>query len=525
MTDPQSTADDRSPRTDAEAGTEPARNDGETGSMRATARTPPPGPRGLPLIDSTLTFVREPLEFLSDLSTYGDVAGYEAFGREFVAVSDPGLVEEVLVSRDDEFWRGEFENEFSDAVAIEGVFFAEGDRWRRQRVLLQNAFTPARIQSYADDMVDETTRLVERWSDGDVVDLREASSTLTLRALTRSLFDLEFGDDRAERVRRWVHAMGVYNDTEFFGVRAVLPTWLPSGAEREYRRATADVEALVEGLVADRRQSGTDGDDLLSLLATGAYPDGSRPSAEEITDQLLLFLLAGHETTATALTYACWLLAGDDADVDVDADIDADADAGADFDVDVDGGADADADFDTASVRSQLEREVDAVCGDRNPTFTDLPELSVTEAVSREALRLYPPLPFLQREPHESTAVGGYRIDPGTTVQLNMYGIHRDDRWWSEPDAFRPARWLSADEDGRPVLDARTDTNRPEYAYFPFGGGPRHCIGMRFAMTELQLSLATLVQHADFDRITESIDPSFKVSLDPGPVEMRVRKR
>ncbi|ELY50078.1 cytochrome P450 [Natronorubrum bangense] len=497
MNERRTTADDREPTTDAE---------GKTGPTRAAVGTPPPGPRGLPVINSTLGFARDPLEFLSSIREYGDVAHYEAFGREFVVVSDPGLVETVLVARDDEFWRGEFEHEFSEVLDVEGLFFAEGERWRNQRLLLQNAFTPARIQSYADDMVDETVRLVEDWSDGEVVDVREAMSTLTLRALTRSLFDLEykeprfsepnrgshprsFGGDRADCVQRWVQAMGAYSDSEFFGIRAVLPTWLPSRAEREYRRATADVEALVEEMVAERRRSDAAGGDLLSLLATGEYPNGSRPTAEEITGQLQLFLLAGHETTATVLTYACWLLAA--ADVE--------------------------------DVRSRLEQEVTTVCGDRDPTFADLPDLAITEAVGREAMRLYPPLPFLQREPHEATTLAGYRIGPATTVQLNMYGIHRDERWWSEPDAFRPDRWLSNDEDGRSVVADRDD--RPEYAYFPFGGGSRHCIGMRFAMAELQLSLATMVRRVDLERVTESIDPTPRVSLDPGPVEMRVRRR
>ncbi|MDQ2050326.1 cytochrome P450 [Natronolimnohabitans sp. A-GB9] len=488
MTETRTTADDREPTTDEE---------GDTGPTRAAVGTPPPGPRGLPLVDSTLAFARDPLEFLSSIREYGDVARYEAFGHEFVVVSEPGLVEEVLVTRDDEFWRGEFEHEFSEVLDVEGLFFAEGEQWQKQRMLLQNAFTPARIRSYADDMVDETVRLVESWSDGEVVDLREAMSTLTLRALTRTLFALEFENGRADRVRRWVHAMGAYSDSEFFGIRAVLPSWLPSRAEREYRRATADVEALVEELVAERRHSDAVGDDLLSLLATGEYPDGSRPTAEEITDQLQLFLLAGHETTATALTYACWLLAADDAE----------------------------------DVRDRLEREVDAVCGDRDPTFADLPDLAVTEAVGREAMRLFPPLPFLQREPHAETALAGYRIGPGTTVQLNMYAIHRDERWWSEPDTFRPGRWL-AEGDGVDESGDGTDRSvvadpddRPEYAYFPFGGGPRHCIGMRFAMTELKLSLATLVRRVDLERVTESIDPTLKVSLDPGPVKMRVRRR
>ncbi|WP_339105452.1 cytochrome P450 [Haloterrigena salinisoli] len=434
-----------------------------------------PGPRGLPLVGNTISFAREPLAFLEAIREYGDLARYEAFGREFVVVSRPDLVEAVLVSRSDEFWRGSFEHELGEGVGIEGVFFSEGEQWRRQRLLLQNAFTPARIESYAEVMVDETVREVDGWRESTVVDVNERLSTLTLGALTRSLFALPLEGDRADRVRRWVDAMGAYLEADFFGPGAVLPSWLPRRTEREYERATADVEALVGDLLTERRESDGEGDDLLSLLATAEYPDGTRPSADEISDQLLTFLLAGHETTATALTYACWFLAADD------------------------------------EIRERLEREVEAVCGDRDPTFADLPELTVAKAVGREALRLYPPLPFLHREPREPTSLDGVRVAPGTTIQLNMYGIHRDDRWWAAPDSFRPGRWLD-------------DADRPEYASFPFGGGPRHCIGMRFAMTELKLSLATIARRVRFDRVSTSLDPSIEVSLDPGTVEMRVRR-
>ncbi|NUC74122.1 cytochrome P450 [Haloterrigena sp. SYSU A558-1] len=434
-----------------------------------------PGPRGLPLVGNTISFAREPLAFLEAIREYGDLARYEAFGREFVVVSRPDLVEAVLVSRSDEFWRGSFEHELGEGVGIEGVFFSEGEQWRRQRLLLQNAFTPARIESYAEVMVDETVREVDSWPEEEVIDVNERLSALTLGALTRSLFALPLEGDRADRVRRWVDAMGAYLEADFFGPGAVLPSWLPRRTEREYERATADVEALVGELLTERRESDAEGDDLLSLLATAEYPDGTRPSADEISDQLLTFLLAGHETTATALTYACWFLAADD------------------------------------EIRDRLEREVEAVCGDRDPTFADLPELTVAEAVGREALRLYPPLPFLHREPREPTALDGVRVGPGTTIQLNMYGIHRDERWWAAPDSFRPERWLD-------------DADRPEYAAFPFGGGPRHCIGMRFAMTELKLSLATIARRVRLDRVSTSLEPSIEVSLDPGTVEMRVRR-
>ncbi|MWV41849.1 cytochrome P450 [Natrialba sp. INN-245] len=447
-----------------------------------------PGPRGFPLVGNTVSFTRDPVGFLESLGEYGDVVGYEAYGREFVAFCDPELVETVLVSESDAFWRGEFEHEFGEAIDLEGVLFAEGDRWKRQRLLLQSAFTPDRIRSYADDIVEETVHTVRGWDDGQVTDLEETLSTLTLCVLARTLFDLELTDERGAVVRRWVQAMNEYTDREMFGVRALLPSWIPSATEREFDRAATDVGALVDELVAERREAGADGDDLLSLLATAEYPDGSRPSAEEIGDQLKTFLLAGHETTATALTYACWLLAGHE------------------------------------SVWDRLEREIDAVCGDREPTMADLPDLAVTEAVGREAMRLYPPLPFLNREPLEPVDVGGYRLTPGTVVQLPMIAIHRDERWWDDPDAFRPERWLEEGADS--VTDAvLADGDRPEYAYFPFGGGPRHCIGMRFAMTELQLTLATLIRHVELERIGDAIDAGVGVTLEPGTVEMRVRRR
>ncbi|WP_247003557.1 cytochrome P450 [Halosolutus gelatinilyticus] len=471
---------------------------GESRSDDAPAS--PPGPRGLPVIGNTLSFARDPLDFLDSIGEYGDIVGYEAFGRDLVAVFDPAVVEAVLVSRNDEFWRGEFEGEFGDLIGIEGVVFADGECWRRQRRLLQSSFTPDRVRSYAADVVDETAQMADGWADGEVVDVREALSTLTLRVLTRSLFDVEIGGeeprssgtasgprpragDRADLVRAWTDAMRRYIDAELFGARAVLPAWLPSRTKREFDRATADVSDLVDDLVAERRRSGADGDDLLSILATAEYPDGSRLSPEEIRDQLLTFLLAGHETTATALTYTWWLLAGDE------------------------------------DARRDLDRDVEAVCGDRDPTAAELPDLSVAEAACREAMRLYPPFPFVHREPHAACTLGGYRIEPGTTVQLAMSSIHRDDRWWTDPGSFRPERWLDADGS---IADGG---DRPEYAYFPFGGGPRHCLGMRFAMTELKLSLAAMTRRVAFERVTESIDPTVKISLDPGPVELRVRKR
>ncbi|WP_137291196.1 cytochrome P450 [Natronorubrum halophilum] len=465
----------------------------------------PPRRRGLPLIGSTLSIARDPLGYLESASEYGDVVAYEAFGTEFALVFDPDAVESVLVSRSDQFRKGEFETNFGDLIAPGGIAFTEGEQWRRQRRLLQSSFTPDRIRSFAGKMATEAAALVDGWDDGETIVLQDALSTYTLRVLSRTLFDLKreaprssapasgdlpraLEDDRAETVRRAATALDNYASPGRLALGSIVPSWVPDRAEREYEAAMADLEALVADLVAQRRSVDDGGDDLLSLLARAEYPDGSRLSPAEVRDQLVTFLFAGHETTATTLTFACWLLAGDSA------------------------------------VQTALERELEAVCGDREPTFTDCDALVYTEAVVREAMRLYPPVVGLYREPRRGTTLAGYRIPAGTTLQLSVYGIQRDGRWWSAPETFRPERWLTGgDDDSGRTLEPAGD--RPEYAYFPFGGGPRHCLGMRFAMTELQLALATIVHHVEFDRVTETLEPSLGVTLDPGPLEVRVRLR
>ncbi|ELZ21665.1 cytochrome P450 [Haloterrigena salina JCM 13891] len=478
--------------------TRSGRRDGATDGTERPATGGLPRVEGLPLLGSTLSIGRDPLGFVESAREHGDVVGYDAFGTDFALVFDPDAVETVLVSRADEFAKGEFETGFGELIAPDGVAFTEGEQWRRQRQLLQSSFTPARIQSYATGMVVEAGALADRWDDGETVNLRRALSHYTLRVLTRTLFDLEFGDDRAATVRQATEAISAYASPEQHAVQSVLPAWLPTPTEREYEAAMADLESLVTDLIARRRGTDAAGEDLLSLLARAEYPDGARLSPAEVRDQLVTFLFAGHETTATALTFACWLLAGD------------------------------------STVREELERELAAVCDGVDPTVADLEELTYTEAIAREAMRLYPPVVGVYREPQAATTLAGRRIPAGTTLQLSTYGIQRDDRWWDDPAAFRPERWLANEDrtgymdeggDGPEGRSIESDPDRPEYAYFPFGGGPRHCLGMRFAMTELKLALATVARRVAFDRVTDALDPSVGVTLDPGPLEVRVRRR
>jgi cytochrome P450 len=457
----------------------------------------PPKVGGLPLLGSTPTLLRDPLGFGDRLRAHGDVVAYDAFGERFVAVFDPELVETVLVSRSDGFRKGDYETEFASLIAPAGLATVEGERWRRQRRLLQPAFTPAKIRSFAGTMVEDAAAVADGWADGERVDLREAFSSYALSVLARTLLDVDLDAERGRTVREAVDAISTLTTSGW----ALAPDWLPTPADRRYRRTTAELDELVGDLIAERRAAeggSVEGyDDLLATMLDAEFPDGSRMDESTVRDQLVTFLFAGHETSATALTYACWLVAGH------------------------------------PEVRERLDRELASTLGERDPTFADLPDLSYAEAVVREAMRLYPPVYSVFRQPVADTTLGGYAVPESATVQLGTYHVHRDSQWWDAPEEFRPARFVEGGGDGNAAAgggdgggdeDEDATADRPEYAYFPFGGGPRHCIGMRFATMELKLALATLARRVRFERAGR-LDPTPRVVLDPGETPVRVRKR
>lgn len=254
---------------------------------------------------------------------------------------------------------------------------------------------------------------------------------------------------------------------------------MPTRRNRRYLRAIRRLEGVIDDLVEKRRATGLDGDDLLSTLLR-AGEGGEGMSDDQLRDELMTFVLAGHETTTLTLTYALYLLATHPAEMD------------------------------------RLTDEVDDVLGDDPPTADDVPDLELTERVIRESMRLYPPIFALQREPHEDDEIGGYRVPAGSIVVLPQWLVHRDDRWFEDPEAFRPDRWCDEFE-----------ASLPDGAYFPFGLGPRHCIGKRFAMTEAILVLATLAQRVRVEETPETaLELGVQLTLRPtAPVELRVRER
>lgn len=448
-----------------------------TSQSDADSLAAPPGPNGLPLLGTTVSVMRQPFGFYEDIAAYGDVVQYRTLLGTFTALFHPDHVERVLLQEPDRFEQADIAD-FDVGLDPEGLVDVRGDQWHRQRTLMQPAFTMDRIQSYADAMVDVTTDTITEWMDGDTITLEEAFSSLTLRILTRSLFDLNLKSDDADVIAR---TAAVLNEQLAVGnLSVLLPSWVPTPSNRRFKRTYSAFVDRVDDMIAERRRHDDPGDDLLSILLTAQTDDGATLTEKELRDNMLTFLFAGHETTSLGLTYTVMLLAQHD------------------------------------EALERVRAEHQEVIGADDPSFAHVSRLTHTKRVIDEALRLYPPVPILFRQPTEPASFDGYQVGAESIVTLPQFHIHRDERFWDDPKAFDPERWR----------DERA-AERPEYAYFPFGGGPRHCIGMRFARLEMQLVLAVLLRRFDFELVS---DPD--LDFDPGmtlrpaePVRARIHER
>jgi cytochrome P450 len=377
-----------------------------------------------------------------------------------VGVLDPDAIGQVLVEKFEQFRKPDGAGgveELSD-----GLLLTDGEQWQAQRERLQPMFYRERIEAYAETMATYAGAAADEWAaTDDPVDLTEATSRYTLRVLGKTLFGIDT-DEHRRAVRNGAEA--ILERSSQNPVSLDLPDWLPTPSNRRYRRGIDQLEGVVDDLLAERRGD-PDGTDLLSLLVAAADGAEGGPTEDEIRSQLMTFLFAGHETSATVLTWALYELGRKPA------------------------------------VADRLHSEVDAVVDGTCATLADLPDLTYTGQVLDETLRRYPPAAAIFREADEDVTIGGYRVPEDTFVVLPQFHVHTDGRWWDDPEQFDPARW---DDISDPPGD------RPEYSYFPFGGGPRHCIGMRFARMELTLALATIARNC---RITHDHDD---VSIDVG---------
>ena len=431
----------------------------------------PVGPTGLPLVGTSLQYADDPLGFMERTAReFGDVVSVDVYGQEVIQVTDPDAIRRVLVGNAGSYRKPTFgDDEGLAGLLGDGLLTSDGDLWQRQRSALQPAFFGERLDDYATEMVEHAKRTGASWSDGNLVDVHAEMSELTLRIVVETLLGVEL--DGMERVV----ADALMDVGERFrpGPQVFVPEEVPTPRNVRYQRSVQTLERVLREL--RRQHEGRDGDDVLAILLRQREEDAV--DDDLLRDQMMTMLLAGYDTTALTLTYAWWLLA------------------------------------DHPEVERRFHEEVDALDGP--PTADDLADLEVLDRIVTETMRLYPPAYVVYREAEEEDELGGFRIPAGSVVSTPQWVVHHDRRWFDDPWAFRPERWT---DDFRREL--------PDFAYFPFGGGPRKCIGDGFAMREAKLVLATLGQRYELDRVTEAFDLVPLVTLHPdGPVEMTVRRR
>jgi cytochrome P450 len=389
--------------------------------------------------------MRDPLGFLSGCARkYGDVFRLRLLGMELYTISHPDYIEQVLRTNHRNFKKDYFTRQLSGLLG-EGLLTSEGEFWRRQRQLAQPALQLAQVRHYGATMVALTERLLQSWRDAQQRDLHADMMGLALDIVAKTLFDADVAGREAAEVGAALEVAMRYlmSPLTWSGLR----TWLPTPATLRFRRAVRRLDDIIYALIRGRRQTGPRADDLLSRLVAVRDDQGQLMSDRELRDEMMTLFLAGHETTALAMSYTFHLLAHH------------------------------------PQVASRLTAEVDDVLAGRAPAVADVPSLRYTEWVVKEAMRLYPPAWAIGREALGDCEIGGFHVPKGAQLQLVQWIVQRDPRWFDEPEQFRPERW-----------DNDLAKHLRRGAYFPFGDGPRICIGYQFAMLETVLILATITR-------------------------------
>jgi len=405
----------------------------------------PPGPRARYPGEFVVRLASDRLQLFSTMAQAGDVSRIRIGPQPVVQLLHPDDIRRVLVEEQRNFTKGRA-LERTESLLGKGLLTSEDPLHRRQRRLMQPAFHRDRIATYADVMTAHARRMAASWSHGRELDAHAEMMRLTLAIAGRALFDADVEGDAQDVAEVMELSLRMFNYT-------ILPLGIlleraPLSWVRRLRRSRKRMDALIYRIIEQRRRSGAAHDDVMSLLmaAHDGEQDG-RMTDRQLRDEVVTLLMAGHETTANWLTWTWYLLATN------------------------------------PEVERQLHEELDTVLRGRVPSFDDIPRLPMTRAILAESLRIYPPAWALERVAQTDFEAGGYVIRRGTIVIMCQYLVHRDPRWWPEPLRFDPARWTPARE-----------WARPKFAYFPFGGGARMCIGEHFAWTEAMLVLTTLAQ-------------------------------
>ncbi len=443
-----------------------------------------PTESGLPYFGMAFDFLRDPTATFGRIAQqYDDIMRQKFMGGYAYHIKNPDLVRQVLVTNARKFRKADME------VDLMGKFLGQGlvtnnnwDNHKRQRKLAQPAFHMQRIAGYADTIASYTDDMLNEWQSGEVHDISEAMQLLTMYIVSKTLFDLDrdgLGDD-VEKIGEAMDTFQRYTD-DFFGLPVTIPMWVPTRKNREFTAAKTFMDDTLGSMIERRRSENVDKGDLLSMLLMSQDEDGSGMSNRQLLDEVITLFAAGHETTSNALTWTWYLLSQH------------------------------------PDVMQRVQAEVDEVLQGRTPTLADLRDMPYSLMVIKESMRVYPPVYALNgRIANEDVQIGDYLIPEGSYVLVSPWELHHDPRLFADPERFDPERF-----------NAENEPTIPKYAYIPFGGGPRVCIGNSFAMMEAQLILTTMAQRFDFalmpDQVIE-LQPQITLSSKHG-LRMRITER
>ena len=430
----------------------------------------PPGPKGLPIVGVSFDLVRDPLALMQRIAhEYGDIVRLPVLLQSRILLNNPDWIEQALVIQHAKFHKSDFTKRAVERMLGQGLLISEGDFWRRQRRLAQPAFHRARINGYATTMVQIAEAHSQEWHDGDARDMAHEMMALTLDIAVRTLFGTTLPGE-AEQIGQGLTFLMRYSLGRLRSPIRIPRNW-PTPRNRRAQREYDFLDSLVYRIISERRAKGNseEHNDLLQMLMDAMDEDGTQMTPKQLRDETMTLFLAGHETTAQTLAWTWYMLAKN------------------------------------PEAEARLQEELRTVLGGKLPEGADLMRLPYLHAVVNEILRLYPPAYIVARTSIEGCQIGGYDFPAGTTFLMSQWVTHRDPRYFEDPEAFRPERWL----------DGLAD-RLPAGAYFPFGDGPRRCIGQGFAMLEAGLVIATLAQRFRFELVPgHDVVPEPLVTLRP----------
>ncbi len=421
-----------------------------------------PAPAGDGIAGNLIDLGRDPLGFLTTCRDYGEIVPLRLGLTSSCVLTNPDYIEQVLKNRDTFIKSRGFR--VLKTLLGEGLLTAEGESWFSQRRLAQPMFHQSRIENYGKIMVEYTDRMLQTWHDGETHDIHADMMRLTLEIVMKCIFDANVDTGEAQSIAQALDVAMNWFDSKR-RQNFLVWEWFPRPENVRYHQAIAKMDAAIYGLIASRRQQPDDrAHDLLSMLMSARDEEtGQQMDDKLLRDEVATLMLAGHETTANALSWTLMLLSQH------------------------------------PDVRQKLAVELQQVLQGRLPTIADLGKLPYTNQIIKESMRLYPPVAIFGREAATDTTIGDYEIPQGTVITISQWVMHRHPKYFTAPDTFQPERWTEAFE-----------KHLPRGVYIPFGDGPRVCIGKGFAQMEAVLLLATIAQ-----RFELNLEPGFEIVPQP----------